>query len=113
MAILRGVFHVAVVVGLFSIFYYSYEFGYGAFSNEPLGTNDGYRPTVVVQEGDTQKEVAEQLYSMDMISCPEQFLFRARFSEYNGKIKPGTYEVSASMGIDDILKRLTQTETAN
>ena len=102
--------HVCVLAGLAAIFVLSYKFSYGAFANKPAGTNPNYKMELVVQEGETQEEVADQLYRMQMIHHPKQFLFRARLSEYDGQIKPGTYEVSAVMGIDDILKRLTQTE---
>lgn len=102
--------HLCVLVGLAAVFILSYRFSYGAFANEPAGSNPNYKMEIVVEEGETQEEVAKQLYSMKMIHHPKQFLFRARLSEYDGKMKPGTYEVSAVMGIDDILKRLTQTE---
>lgn len=104
------VFNLCVAAGLGSVFFFSYQFGYGAFANRPAGNNESYKIDMVVQEGETEEEVANQLYTMNMIDSPKQFLFRARFSEYNGKLKPGTYEVSPVMGIDDILKRLTQME---
>ena len=107
---IRWVVYLAILAGLAALFFSSYQFSYGAFANEPMEGNESYKVNMVIQEGETQKEVAEQLYRMHMIKDPNQFLFRARFSEYSGKIKPGSYEVSPSMGIDDILKRLTKSE---
>lgn len=110
--ILGWLVHLCILAGLAAIFMLSYQFSYGAFSNEPAASNPNYKMDVVVEEGETPEEVAQQLYDKHMIRHPKQFLFRAKLSEYDGKIKPGTYEVSAVMGIDDILKRLTQMEEA-
>lgn len=108
--ILGWVFILCILAGLGAAFLFSYRFGYGAFSNEPAGNNSKYTMNLIVREGEAPEEVADELFTMHMIQNPKQFLFRARFSEYNGKLKPGTYEISAVMGIDDILKRLTQME---
>ncbi|MDO4554796.1 MAG: endolytic transglycosylase MltG [Lachnospiraceae bacterium] len=108
----RFVVYLFVLAGLIALFVYFYRFGYGAFSNEPIGSNEKYKVTVTVRPGESEKEVANQLYTMNMIRDPKQFLFRTRFSEYDGKLKEGEYEISPSMGMDDILKVLTKTEEA-
>jgi UPF0755 protein len=99
-----------VIVGLVCIFSVSYQFGYGAFANEPAGNNENYKVDMVISEGETPEEVADQLFAKNLISNPKQFLFRLRFSEYNGKLKAGTYEINPLMGNDDILKTMTQME---
>lgn len=100
-----------VLAGLGAIFYFSYQFSYGAFANEPMGSDEEYKVNVVVEEGDSVEEVAKNLYSLDLIRSEKQFLFRNKLSEYDGKIKAGSYELNPTMGIDDILQTLTQTET--
>lgn len=107
------ILNLCIVLGIGGVFYLSYKLGYTAFANEPLGTKEENVITIEVQEGQGQKEVADRLVEEGLLENTLPFTFRYVFSEYRGKIQPGTYEINELMGIDDILKQLSQVENTN
>ena len=108
--IIKWIAVLALIGSLIILFLSSYRFSYGAFSNEPVGNENSRKIMIAVDEGETVDEIAEELVDRHVIRNAEQFLFRVRFSDYGKFIKPGEYEVSPAMGIDDILKKITQKE---
>lgn len=99
---------VGVIIG---IFFLAHSFGYDAYANEPYGTDSENKIKLVVEAGEDVMSVANNLEEKKMISSKEVFWFRSKFSEYDGLMKAGTYEINETMGIDDILEVITQTGT--
>lgn len=108
--VLKGLINLCILLGIGGVFYLSYELGYHSFANEPLGTKAENTFTMEVKEGEGQQEVADQLVKEGLLESTVPFTFRYIFSEYRGKIQPGTYEMNESMGIEDILVMLSQVE---
>lgn len=100
-----------VVLGIAATFCFAHDFGYTAYANEPIGTNAEKKIEVTVESGESVMDVAEELEEKGMIASKYAFWFRSVFSEYNGLMKAGTYEVNETMGNDDILAVITQTGT--
>ena len=99
---------IGVIVGAF---FMAHNFGYAAYANEPFGTDPEKKAEIVIESGRSVMDVAEELEDKDMISSKYVFWFRSKFSEYNGLMKAGTYEVNETMGNDDILDVITQSGT--
>lgn len=110
--LLKWIIGLTILIGAGVIFYQSYQLGYQAFSNQSLAVEKDLQETVEIKEGTSQEQVAKKLTDCGMISSKLPFLLRYNLSEYRGKIQPGTYELDGTMGIDDILIVLTQTESA-
>lgn len=110
--VLKGLLNLCIILVIGGVFYLSYQLGYQSFANEALGTKEDKVITIEVKEGEGQQEVADRLVEEGLLEYSFPFTFRYIFSEYRGKIQPGTYEINETMGIEDILVLLSQTEDA-
>ena len=109
--IIEIVVALCVIMGITGLFFFAQDFGYTAYANEPFGKNPEKKVELVIESGQSVMDVAEQLEEKEMISSKYAFWFRSMFSEYNGLMKAGTYEVNETMGNDDILAVITQSDT--
>ncbi len=100
-----------VIIGIAGLFLFAQNFGYTAYANEPVGDNPEKKLELVIESGQSVMDVAEQLEEKEMIASKYAFWFRSKFSEYDGLMKAGTYEVNETMGNDDILTVITQSVT--
>ena len=106
-AILRAVIAVAVI---YKGAMRGYEFGYKVFADEPMTTGEGRSVTVTVTEGMSAKEMGELLYDRGLIDDKQLFNVQYMLSEYRKDLKAGTYELSTSMTVDEMLKTMAQKE---
>lgn len=109
-AILRAVIAVAVVAVIYKGAMRGYEFGYKVFADEPMTTGEGRSVTVTVTEGMSAKEMGELLYDRGLIDDKQLFNVQYMLSEYRKDLKAGTYELSTSMTVDEMLKTMAQKE---
>lgn len=109
--IIEAVVALCVILGIGAAFFFAHDFGYSAYANEPYGTNSENKIELVIESGDSVLNVAEELEEKEMISSKYVFWFRSKFSEYDGLMKAGTYEINETMGNDDILAVITQSGT--
>ena len=110
---IEAVIAVCVIAGIVGAFFLAHNFGYAAYANEPFGTDPDKKTELVIESGESVMDVAEELEEKEMISSKYVFWFRSKFSEYNGLMKAGTYEINETMGNDDILAVITQSGTTN
>jgi len=106
---IEAVAALCVILGIAGAFFLAHNFGYTAYANEPFGTDMEKKIEIVIESGDSVMEVAEELEEKKMISSKYAFWFRSKFSEYDGLMKAGTYEINETMGNDDILAVITHT----
>lgn len=96
------------VVLLILIFLWTKQAAFYTFSNEPLDQTQTDFTDVVVTEDETLKQVAEELEDRELIADGIYLRIRYQFSDYkNYSLCQGTYEISPSMGVDDILDEFT------
>lgn len=88
---------------IFAGIVFGYYFGYNVFA-EQGGGGTGVESEIVVEEGDSLSQIADELYNAGLIEDRLIFMFRARFYEY--KIIPGTYILNDSMTYDEIFIQL-------
>ena len=110
--IIEAIVALCVILGIAGAFLLAHDFGYTAYANEPFGMNKDKKIELVVESGSSLIDVAEELEDKGMIASKYAFWLRSKFSEYNGLMKAGTYEINETMGNDDILAVITQTGTA-
>ena len=111
MIIIEAVIALGVILGIAGIFFLAHDFGFTSYANEPYGTDAENKVELIIESGESVMDVAEELEEKGMIASKYAFWFRSNFSEYNGLMKAGTYEVNETMGNDDILAVITQTGT--
>lgn len=75
-----------------------------------MTTGEGRSVTVTVTEGMSAKEMGELLYDRGLIDDKQLFNVQYMLSEYRKDLKAGTYELSTSMTVDEMLKTMAQKE---
>ncbi len=111
-AVIRISAVVIVLLLLYKLLFWSYDFGYRIFSDEPMEAGIGRTISVAIVDGKSVKEVGELLENKGLIRNSTLFVFQEKFSEYEGMMKPGVYELKTSMTPQEIIEFMaTEQET--
>lgn len=86
---------------------FAYDYSYNVFGDPVVSKYDTQTQTVVVEDGDSAAQVADKLKDAGLIKYESAFVIRVRLEEMGDKIMPGTFELSPSMSIEEILQKLT------
>lgn len=100
--------HCAVIVMICYVFAFSYRLAYQVFSNPVCDKYATSYHTVVISEGEDSRSVVQELEKKGVVKDWEIAYLRLQVSPYKGKLKPGTYQVTASMQMDTIFAVLSQ-----
>lgn len=103
-AVIRISAVVIVLLLLYKLLFWSYDFGYRIFSDEPMEAGLGRTISVAIVDGKSVKEVGELLENKGLIRNSTLFVFQEKFSEYEGMMKPGVYELKTSMTPQEIIE---------
>lgn len=104
-----------VVVAVVVMFVYrfsvtAYDFGFRLFSEEPMTLGEGVNISITVREGESVREVADNLEENGLIRDAGIFYVQEKLSDYRGKISPGTYELNTSMTSEEMLEIMSAQE---
>ena len=102
-ATVKIVFVIIVVMMITRYSKLAYNYGYHIFNQSAVSSGTGRTVTFTVGSGDSASTIAENLSSVGLITDKTLFRLQERFSEYHGKEKPGTYELSTAMTPDEML----------
>jgi len=101
-----------LIVIVFRLAIYAYDFGYQVFADIPVSEGEGRTVSVVVSEGQDGRELAKLLEEKGIIRDADVFYVILLLSKERGMekaedmLQPGTYEVSTAMGSAEILEIL-------
>lgn len=93
----------AVIVVVFKLAVFAYDFGYRVFADIPVSEGEGRIVNVVVSEGQNSREIAGLLEQKGLINDADVFYVQAWLSECRDKIQPGVYELSTAMNSEQML----------
>lgn len=93
-----------VIVVVFRLAVYAYDFGYQVFADVPVSEGEGRIVSVVVSEGQSSRELAKILEQKGLINDANAFYVYERLSDYKDKLQPGVYELSTSMKAEEMLE---------
>ena len=82
----------------------AYEYGQRVFNEPPMSAGSGRTVTVIVDEGDTAKEIGSKLEKNGLIRDAALFRIQEMLSAYKGELLPGTYELNTSMTTDEMME---------
>ncbi|MCR5525793.1 MAG: endolytic transglycosylase MltG [Lachnospiraceae bacterium] len=82
----------------------AYSFGYRVFAEKAVSSGDGVDVTVEIPSGASASEIGEILEDHGLIRDAKLFSFQEKFSEYSGKLKGGTYELSTAMTAEEMME---------
>ena len=81
----------------------AYEYGQRVFNEPPMSVGSGRTVTFVVKEGESAKEIGDNLEKNGLIRDAALFRIQEMLSAYKDEMKPGTYELSTSMTTDEMM----------
>ncbi len=85
----------------------AYRFGHGLFYEHGMTTEAEAREVeLTIREGEGRKAIGEELKKEGLINNLNAFLLQTRL--YNGRYVPGTYTLSTSMTMKEIIQSLTE-----
>ena len=99
-----------VIVAVFRLAVYAYDFGYQVFADIPVSEGEGRIVSVVVSEGQSSREFAKILEQKGLINDANAFYVFERLSDYKDLLQPGTYELSTSMKAEEMLEIVCHSE---
>ena len=107
-SIFSTVFKIVVAIIIVMLVYKwsisAYQYGQRVFNEPPMSAGTGRAVTVVVNEGDTAKEIAAMFEKKGLIRDAELFIIQEMLSEYKDKMKPGTYELNTAMTTEEMME---------
>ena len=81
----------------------AYEYGQRVFNEPPMSVGSGRTVAFVVKEGESAKEIGDNLEKNGLIRDAALFRIQEMLSAYKDEMKPGTYELSTSMTTDEMM----------
>lgn len=114
---LETVIHVCVYVLVFFLFIrvatLGYDFSYHVFGDPVMSKYDTDTVEFTVQDGQNLDDIASALEHAKLIKYKYAFEIRAKLEKLDGKLSPGTYQLSKSMTADQMLVVLTTSQVNN
>ncbi len=105
--IIKIVVAVVIIVAVFRLAVYAYDFGYKVFADVPVSDGEGRTVSVVISEGLGNRELAKMLEQKGLVDDANVFYIYELLSDYRKKeLKPGTYELSTAMNAEEMLEIL-------
>lgn len=103
---LKMIVAVLVAMILVQISQKAYDFGLQVFHPVPISQQPGKDMIVIVEEGDSELEVAKRLESKGLISDAYIFFIQAKL--YKADLYAGTYTLNTSMTSEEMLKIISE-----
>lgn len=92
----------------------AYDYGQRVFNEPPMSAGSGRSVSVVINEGDTAKEIADMLEKKGLIRDAALFRIQEKLSAYKDEMLPGTYELNTSMTTEEMMQIMSmQAEETN
>jgi len=107
---LKMIVAVLVVVLLINVGERTYQFGLQVFNPIPVSQKPGKDMIVIVEEKDSDMDVAKRLESKGLIS--DAYIFYIQAKLYKAELYAGTYTLNTSMTSEEMLEILSEKPAA-
>lgn len=108
-AIFRVVAAVAVVYLIYRGAGICYDYGYRIFTEPAMTVGEGRTVTVSITEDMSAMEIGELLESRGLVRDAKLFVLQYYLSEHIKDVKPGTFELSTAMTVEDMMAVMAET----
>lgn len=91
-----------------------YDFGYRMFTEPAISSGEGREVPILIQEGMSDREVAELLEQKGLIRDSKLFYLQMKLFAYSGKLIPGVYTLNTNMDPKELMIAMStviETET--
>lgn len=86
-----------------------YNYGYRVFKQEPMTLGEGRTVTVKITENMSVKEMGELFLQKGLIADTTLFTAQYYLAEFREGVKPGTYELSTAMTVEEMMEVMATT----
>lgn len=109
-AIFRVVVAVAVVYLIYKGTGICYDYGYRIFTEPAVSSGEGRTVTVTITPDMSALEIGELFESRGLVRDSKLFVLQYYLSEYVKEVEPGTFELSTSMTVEDMMAAMVGPE---
>lgn len=113
-AVVGAIFRVAVVIFAVYVIYQgalkSYDYGYRIFTEPAISSGEGRTITVAITADMSASDIGHLLENKGLILDARLFVLQYYLSEYREDVKPGIFELSTSMTVEEMMEAMTVTE---
>ena len=110
---LNVIIYILVILFAIRVITWSYDFAYNVFGDKPVAEASEEIVPVQISDGASTDEIAAILEKKGLIKYKYAFIIRVGLSQYKGMLKPGNYELSPSMTMDEMMAAMAgNTETS-
>lgn len=98
-----------VVVVILAVYYtyqgamVCYDYGYRVFAEPAVATGEGRKVTVTVTEEMSPLDIGKLFESRGLVRDARLFMLQYYFSEHLKDVKPGTFELSTAMTVEEMM----------
>lgn len=84
-----------------------HDYGYRIFAEPPMTDGEGRAVQVVVTETMKPKDIGELFAKKGLIRDSKLFILQYYLSEFRKEVKPGQFELSTSMTVEEMMEAMT------
>lgn len=109
-AIIRAAVIVLAVYAIYRGALLCYDYGYRIFTEPAVSAGEGRTVTVAVTEDMSASDLGHLLENKGLIRDSRLFVLQYYLSEYLKDVKPGIFELSTSMTVEEMMEVMSQGE---
>lgn len=98
---------IVIILGIYRGAVMAYDYGYRIFEEEPMSSGEGRQVVVTIPEGMTAGEMGSLFLQKGLIRDDKLFILQYYLSEYRRDILPGTFTLSTSMTVEEMMETMT------
>jgi UPF0755 protein len=95
----------AVIMVVFRLAIYAYDFGFQIFADQPVSSGDGRTVSVVVSDGLSDRELAKLLEQKGLVNDANVFYMQLKLSD--DEVVSGAYELNTAMTASEMITAMS------
>lgn len=109
-AILKVGAAVAVIFILYKGAAVCYDYGYRIFAESAVSSGEGRTVTVAVTEDMSPSQIGDLFAEKGLVRDARLFVLQYYFSEFKRDVKPGVFELSTAMTVEEMMEVMASSE---
>lgn len=116
-SVVGAIFRMAVIVfAVYAIYrgaLLCYDYGYRIFTEPAVSSGEGRTVTVAITEDMSASEIGQLLENKGLIRDAKLFVLQYYLSEYRKDVKPGIFELSTSMTVEEMMAAMVPEDSGD